>query len=156
MSKAKTVSKPAAATAAPVKPAAAPVATSTAAQLAAAAAAPVTAAPNAAATGKAALPNVVTATGAELRPHHCTSKPGNPAKLPSGSVSITAKGAALKPGGVSFNAMAWAAIQAALASGTQSAAQLAAAVTAATGGSGAVGIAHINYRVKGGWLAVAA
>jgi hypothetical protein len=99
---------------------------------------------------------VVTATGAELRPHHCTSKPGNPAKLPSGAVSITDKGAALKPGGVSFNAIAWAAIQAALASGTQSAAQLAAAVTAATGGSGAVGIAHINYRVKGGWLAVAA
>ena len=83
-----------------------------------------------------------------LRPHIARQQTvGNTARLPAGSVTISAKGALLKPGGCAYNAQAWVAIQAALATGAQTAAQLAAAV-----GNG--GSAHIAYRIKGGWLAV--
>ena len=86
----------------------------------------------------------------QVRPHHARQQTtGNTARLPAGSVTVTAKGALLKPGGCAYNAAAWAAIQAALASGKpQTAAMLAQAV-----GNG--GASHIAYRIKGGWLAVA-
>ena len=89
-------------------------------------------------------------TGA-LRPHHARQQTtGNTARLPAGSVSITAKGAMLKPGGVPYNVQAWQAIQDTIAKtkGKATAADLATAV-----GNG--GAAHVAYRIKGGWLAVA-
>ena len=86
-------------------------------------------------------------TGA-LRPHHARMQTtGNVSRLPAGSVTITAKGALLKPGGVAYNAIAWAAIQQAVSSGPTTAGQLAAVV-----GNG--GAAHVAYRIKGGHLVV--
>lgn len=83
-----------------------------------------------------------------LRPHHARQQTtGNTARLPAGSVTITTKGAALKPGGVAYNAQAWDAIQAAISKGPATAAQLASAV-----GNG--GASHVAYRIKGGHLAV--
>lgn len=89
-----------------------------------------------------------TAYTGNLRPHHARQQTtGNTNRLPAGSVTVTAKGALLKPGGVAYNAMAWSAITTAIGKGAQTAAQLAAAV-----GNG--GAAHVAYRIKGGWLAV--
>jgi len=89
-----------------------------------------------------------TAYEGALRPHHAKQQTsGNVNRLPAGSVTITAKGEQLKPGGVAYNAMAWQAIQNAITKGPCSAAELAAAV-----GNG--GASHITYRINGGWLAV--
>ena len=159
MSASKSVSKSATKTA--------PVKGSTLATLQAASAAPVTAAPaapvkpaavavvaglisGAPANAPAFMVGGTVYTGA-LRPHHARQQTtGNTARLPAGSVSITAKGAMLKPGGVAYNVQAWQAIQATIAStkGKATAAELAAAV-----GNG--GAAHVAYRIKGGWLVVA-
>ena len=159
MSASKSVSKSATKTA--------PVKGSTLATLQAASAAPVTAAP--AAPVKPAAVAVVaglisgapanapafmvggTAYTGALRPHHARQQTsGNTARLPAGSVSITAKGGLLKPGGVPYNVQAWQAIQDTIAKtkGKATAADLADAV-----GNG--GAAHVAYRIKGGWLAVA-
>jgi hypothetical protein len=90
-----------------------------------------------------------TAYTGNLRPHHARQQTtGNTNRLPAGTVTITAKGALLKPGGVAYNAMAWQAITLAIGKGACTAAELAAAV-----GNG--GAAHVAYRIKGGWLAVA-
>lgn len=91
-----------------------------------------------------------TAYEGALRPHHAKQQTsGNVNRLPAGSVTITAKGQQLKPGGVAYNAMAWQAIQKAIASGKPQTA----AMLAATVGNG--GASHIAYRIKGGWLQVA-
>ena len=89
----------------------------------------------------------------DLVPHVANQQTvGNLARLPVGSVTVTAKGALLKPTGSTPAQAAWAqgnwqAVQAAIASGPQTAAQLATLI-----GNG--GAAHIAHRLKGGHLAV--
>lgn len=76
----------------------------------------------------------------------------NLGKLPTGSLAVTAKGAAQqsKPG---FNQQAW---QAIMAAAPTTSAALAQAVQAATGCSGSVAAAHVRYRQGQGWLQAAA
>lgn len=90
-----------------------------------------------AAPGATALAHVYGKGGASV---------GNTARLPAGSLQVTAKGAAYapKPG---YNANAWAAVQAAVKAGPCSASQAATAI-------GHKGAAWLAYAVKSGWLAV--
>jgi hypothetical protein len=142
--------------AAPV-PATVPVATSTANVLAQAAA-PVTATPQA---GKAAaqaklaacIASGTAAPGATALAHtwgQGGASVGNVGRLPTGSITVTGKGAAYnpKPG---YNATAWAAIVAAVAANPNGAS---AAILAAAVGHG--GAANVRYHVAAGRLAVTA
>ena len=108
-------------------------------------------APSSAPVPSVTKPNLlVESTGALMRPHMVNTKPLNMAGLQPGQVTLTAKGQALKPGGVNANALAWAAITAALASGKpQTLASLASVAAQAVGG-GFNAVAHLQYRVKGG------
>ena len=146
-----------------------PAPTSTLATLTAASTAPVTAAPAApvkrqpvalvnglAANAPAnAIPfvNLGAPVTGQLVPHVANQQTvGNVARLPQGSVTVTAKGMLLKPTGSTPAQAAWAianwqAIQAAIASAPQTATQLAMLI-------GNAGAAHINHRIKGGHLAV--
>jgi len=99
--------------------------------------------------GKAAVAAGTAAAGATARAHiwgQGGQSVGNTAKLPAGSLSITAKGAAYnpKPG---YNANAWQAVQAAIKAGPCSATQAASAI-------GHAGAAWVRYAVSSGWLAV--